>query len=307
MARFLVTGGCGFIGSHLCRHLVDRGDDVVVIDNLDTGKKENLPEKVTFFESCITQEGIVQSLFQDIDGCFHLAAIASVVRTQREWLASHRINQSGFINILLAARQRNVPIVYASSAAVYGGNKALPLKETFSCQPLSPYAVDKLGCEGHAKVASLSDGTPTMGLRFFNVFGPGQDPRSPYSGVISIFLSRLLEGLPIEIFGDGKQTRDFIFVEDVVNYLVSAMAHAAPGHSDILNVCSGWEISLHDLIASLSRLLEVKPEVVYRPARIGDVKRSVGDPNHAQTVLGMRPQFTFEAGLARLIAMYQTA
>jgi UDP-glucose 4-epimerase len=228
LAYFLVTGGCGFIGSHLVVALVARGDRVRVLDDLSTGRRENLPPGVELVLGDVADPAAVRVAMAGVQGCFHLAAIASVERGVREWLVTHRANLSGSITVFDVARaEGGVPVVYASSAAIYGDQKRLPVSEDAIPRPLSAYGADKLGSEQHALVAGQVHGVPTMGLRFFNVFGPRQDPKSPYSGVISIFCDRLSRGEPIDIFGDGSQTRDFIFVADVVAGLLAAMPAAS--------------------------------------------------------------------------------
>ena len=224
MATILVTGGCGFIGSHLCGALRARGDTVRVLDDLSTGSAANLAPGAKLLLGDVNQPLALREAMAGVDACFHLAAIASVERGVTEWLATHRTNLSATIAVMDAARVAGVPVVYASSAAVYGQQAALPLDETARPAPLSAYGADKLGCEQHAKVAGHVHGLPTMGLRFFNVFGPRQDPSSPYSGVISIFCDRLRQGLPVRLYGDGGQTRDFIYVGDVVAALLQALA-----------------------------------------------------------------------------------
>ena len=228
MSRFLVTGGAGFIGSHLCDALVRRGDTVRVLDDLSTGHRSNLPEGVELTVGDIADPDTALAATEGVDGCFHLAAIASVERGVNDWLGTHRANLTGTIAILDAIRRHGTrtPVVYASSAAVYGDCRTIPIPEAAERRPLSAYGADKYGCELHALTASHVHGIPTTGLRFFNVYGPRQDPRSPYSGVISIFCERILAGQPIRVYGDGAQTRDFIHVGDVVAALGAAMRAA---------------------------------------------------------------------------------
>ena len=195
MATYLVTGGCGFIGSHLCSALRGAGHRVRVLDDLSTGVAANLAPGADLVRGDVADAGLVRRAMDGAAGCFHLAAIASVERGTRDWLGTHRVNLSGAVAVLeAAARLGGVPVVYASSAAVYGDCEALPLAEDAPTRPLSAYGADKLGCEQHARVAGVVHGVPTLGLRFFNVFGPRQDPGSPYSGVISIFCERLSRG-----------------------------------------------------------------------------------------------------------------
>ena len=224
MALYLVTGGCGFIGSHLVEDLLNRGHRVRILDDLSTGKRSNLPagapsRQCELITGDVIDRELVERCFEGVDHCFHLAAVASVQRSNEDWSGTHRINLTGAINIFDAARRQRVPVVYASSAAVYGDNADTPLQESAQLRPLTAYGADKLGCELHARVASLVHSVPTTGLRFFNVYGPRQCASSPYSGVISIFADRLTRAEPLVVFGDGEQTRDFIFVKDVVAFL----------------------------------------------------------------------------------------
>ena len=223
--HYLITGGCGFIGSHLAERLLAGGHRVTIIDDLTTGKRENAPAGAEVVIADITTPGVFDAVAEQVDGCFHLAAIVSVQRSSKDWLRTHQVNASGTVALLdaIARKGRRVPVVFASSAAVYGDNAHIPLKETALCTPLSAYGADKLTCELHAFVASHIHGIPTIGLRVFNVYGPRQDPLSPYSGVISIFAHRMKQHLPITIYGDGEQSRDFIYVGDVVSGLVASM------------------------------------------------------------------------------------
>ncbi len=227
MALYLVTGGAGFIGSHLVDALLARGDVVRVLDDLSTGKRENLDPRAMLTVGDVADAAVVAGAMQGVDGCFHLAAVASVELGNRDWLGTHRTNLTGAITIFDAARRarpdRTVPVVYASSAAVYGDTPDLPLAESAATRPLSAYGADKLGCELHGRVAATVHGVRNAGCRFFNVYGPRQDPGSPYSGVISIFFNRIGRGQGITIFGDGGQTRDFIYVADVVEALLTTM------------------------------------------------------------------------------------
>ena len=217
MPRFLVTGGAGFIGSHLVHALLEEGHAVRVLDDLSSGHRENLPQQVELAEADVTDPAAVESAIDDVDGCFHLAAIASVARSHRDWLRSHQVNLTGTINVFDRARpsrrRRELPVVYASTAAIYGNCGSFPVDEESPAAPLSAYGADKHACELHARVAGAIHGVPTIGLRFFNLYGPRQDPLSPYSGVISIFADRLLRGEPVEILGDGEQARDFTFIK----------------------------------------------------------------------------------------------
>ena len=288
MGHFLVTGGCGFIGSHLCDALLGEGHDVRVLDDLSSGRLTNLAAGATLIEGTITDPATVAAALEGVEGCFHLAAIASVERGVREWAETHRINITGTITIFEAiARQRaRVPVVYASSAAVYGDCTVLPIVETADRAPASAYGADKYACELHARVATQLHDIPTTGLRFFNVYGPRQNPQSPYCGVISIFADRLRRGEPIDIYGDGEQTRDFIAVADVVAALAAAMTRSLP-RAPVFNVCTGTPTSVLEVAGIIAELCGVRPEMRFRPARSGEIRHSIGSAARARTALGL--------------------
>jgi UDP-glucose 4-epimerase len=316
MALYLVTGGAGFIGSHLVDALLTRGDRVRVLDDLSTGKRENLDPAAELIVGDVADAACVAGAMQGVDGCFHLAAVASVELGNRDWLGTHRTNLTGAITVFDAARRaradRTVPVVYASSAAVYGDTPDLPLAETAATRPLSAYGADKLGCELHARVATLVHGVRTAGCRFFNVYGPRQDPASPYSGVISIFFNRIGQGQGITIFGDGGQTRDFVYVADVVQALLKAMGQDSGGqHSreqesvgpHVFNVCTGKTTSLLELAAAIGLVFGRTPAITFGAARAGDIRESLGDPGMTREVLGFSATLPIEEGL-RLMAAY---
>lgn len=300
--KYLVTGGAGFIGSHLCDALLTGGFDVVVLDDLSTGKESNLDERVELIVGCITQPDVVAKAMQGVDGVFHLAAIASVTRSLEDWSFTHRVNQSGAVEVFDRAAQRGVPVVYASSAAVYGDNTALPLKETAMTHPLSPYGLDKLLCEWQAEMGARIKGLKSVGLRFFNVYGPRQDPRSPYSGVISIFSDRLKQGQALGVFGDGEQTRDFIFVSDIVAALAASMQklHQGAFARLVSNVCRGESVSVNTLAQVLSQVAGVSARIGYKPPREGDIVHSRGDATLMNEKLGVMAQTDLEQGLEAL-------
>ena len=300
MANWLVTGGCGFIGSHLVEALVARGDRVRIIDDLSTGKREHAVAGTELIVGCVTDAKKVADAMHGIDGCFHLAAIASVERGRTEWLATHRANLTGTISVFDAARAaRNgqpLPVVYASSAAVYGDNPNVPLSEDMLTAPLSAYGADKLGCELHGRVAWHIHRVPNIGLRFFNVYGPRQDPRSPYSGVISIFVDRLRAGRGIDVHGDGSQVRDFVFVTDVVSHLLAAMQKAT-AENRVFNVCTGKSTSILTLAQAIGRVLRREPSIARQPPRQGDIKVSLGNPANAMRFLGVTAEVALDQGL----------
>jgi len=306
MTLYLVTGGAGFIGSHLVDALLARGDRVRVLDDLSTGKRENLPAEAELIVGDVADPPRVAEAMAGVDGCFHLAAVASVERGNRDWLGTHRTNLTGAITVFDAARRANpsgpTPVVYASSAAVYGDADDLPLKETATLRPLSAYGADKLGCELHARVATLVHGVATTGFRFFNVFGPRQDPGSPYSGVISIFFNRIGRGQGIAIFGDGGQTRDFIYVADVVRALLAGMRRNATGPT-VFNVCTGKTTSLIELAQAIGNVFGRQPDIRFDPPRAGDIRASLGNPEMAREWLDFSARTSLENGL-RLMAEF---
>ncbi len=305
---FLVTGGAGFIGSHLVAALLADGHRVRVVDDLSTGRRENLPDGVSFIEGSITDAALMQDAVGGIAGCFHLAAIASVERGIAAWLATHQVNLGGLITLFEAIRAlpAPVPVVYASSAAVYGDAATLPITEETTTRPLSAYGADKLGCEQHALVASHVHGIPTLGLRFFNVYGPRQDPRSPYSGVISIFCDRLRAGQPIAVFGDGAQTRDFVFVADVVAALGAAMARLRVTPASVFNVCTGRATSVRDLAETIAGLCGRRADMRFAPARKGEIRHSLGAPEAMQAALGLGDPVPLRHGLAATLNWLET-
>jgi UDP-glucose 4-epimerase len=302
LPHYLVTGGCGFIGSHLCAALIARGDRVRVLDDLSTGSRANLAPGAELMVGDVSDPATVATAMQGVDRCFHLAAIASVERGVREWLLTHRVNLSGTIAVFDAARAANkIPVVYASSAAVYGEQETLPIAEDAPKTPLSAYGADKLGCEQHAKVAGHVHGVPSMGLRFFNVFGARQDPKSPYSGVISIFCDRLSARQPVKIFGDGSQTRDFIHVADVVAGLLAAMQVASP-QAPVLNLCTGQATSVLELARLIATLSNAPHAPEHLPPRSGEIRHSLGDPARARAMLGLGAPTPLREGLAATLA-----
>ncbi len=305
--RYLVTGGAGFIGSHLCDALLDGGHAVVVLDDLSTGKRGNLDPRASLAVGDVADPRAVRAAAEGVDGVFHLAAIASVERGNQDWPGTHRINQGGTVAVLDAARAQNrVPVVYASSAAIYGDAGEAVAREDRVPAPLTAYGADKLGSELHARVASLVHGVPTLGLRFFNVYGPRQDPGSPYSGVISIFADRIGRGEEITLHGDGGQTRDFVHVGDVVAHLLAGMrrlgepVQAPGGQASRFNVCTGRAVSVRSLAEILAGLHGVPLRTRQGAARAGDIRHSCGSNEAAVAALGVQAQVRLEQGLAGL-------
>lgn len=311
--RYLVTGGAGFIGSHLCDALLAGGHAVVVLDDLSTGKRGNLDPRASLGIGDVADPHAVRMAAAGVDGVFHLAAIASVERGNQDWPGTHRINQGGTVAVLDAARAHGrVPVVYASSAAVYGDTGDAVAREDRMPAPLTAYGADKLGSELHARVASLVHGVPTLGLRFFNVYGPRQDPSSPYSGVISIFAHRIGGNEEITLHGDGGQTRDFVHVSDVVAHLLAGMvrleARAGNGEPErfpgeapaCYNVCTGRAVSIRSLAEILAGLHGVALRARQEAARAGDIRHSCGSNGAAVAAFGVQAQVQLEQGLATL-------
>ena len=301
MACYLVTGGAGFMGSHLADALSRQGHRVRVLDDLSSGHRQNLPRQIEFLHGDITRPTTVEEAFEGIDACFHLAAIASVVRSNREWLRTHEVNLTGTLNILNQARRlrhrREVPVVYASSAAIYGNCGTVPIGEDTPIAPLSAYGADKCACELHARVAGAVHEVPTVGLRFFNLYGPRQDAQSPYSGVIALFADRLRLGESVEIFGDGGQVRDFTYIGDAVGALHKALK-AARTSAPVFNICTGKGTSVRALAEIMAELYHADMTACYSPARSGEVRISIGDPRRAAAQLGFRAETTLADGLA---------
>jgi UDP-glucose 4-epimerase len=314
VGTYLVTGGCGFIGSHLADRLLADGHAVRILDDLSTGKLANKPAAAPLIQACITDAAAVKDAAAGCDGIFHLAAIASVERTTQDWIGTHRVNLTGTIAVFEAARRARqgnpVPVVYASSAAIYGSTQAARLDERCLPAPASAYGADKLGCELHARAATFIHGVPTIGLRFFNVYGLRQDPRSPYSGVISIFCDRLTGGRAIDIHGDGMQLRDFVHVSDVVSALARAMNRLTAGATsepEVFNVCSGTGTTIGGLAQLLARLTGQRLETRHGPARAGDVRHSLGDPTRAGLLLAFHSAVSLEAGLGQMLGVQRAA
>jgi UDP-glucose 4-epimerase len=303
----LVTGGAGFIGSHLVEALLARGDTVRVLDNLSSGHLENLShviDRIDFIEGNICDVATVQQATTDIDFIFHLAAMVSVPKSIVEPTQAELINSMGTLNVLNAAKTAGVRrLVLSSTCAIYGDEPTLPKTETMCPQPKSPYAISKLTAEHYCQIFNGLFGLETVILRYFNIFGLRQDPSSVYSGVISIFVDKLSQGLAPTIFGNGQQTRDFVFVDDVVRAnLLAAEAPNAAG--EIFNIGTGHPISINQLYKNLGHIFnrELKPH--YEPARTGDIFHSYTNPSRARVVLGWQAEVGFEEGLKRLVETY---
>ncbi len=305
MARYLVTGGAGFIGSHLTRALLSRGETVRVLDDFSTGKRENLtgPEirgasgRLEVLEADLRDAARVKQAVRDVEVVFHEAAFVSVPESMERPEACLDVNVNGSMVLLEAARKAGVKrIVTASSAAVYGDSKELPLAEDSALHPLSPYAASKRVNELYAELYTRSLGIEVTGLRYFNVYGPRQNPGSVYAAVVPIFIRRLLDGKAVTIFGDGGQTRDLIYVGDVVRANLLAAQHpAAPGQ--IFNICTGQATSVLELATALGSLFPSSPTPEFGPPRAADIYASIGRPTKAENVLGFRAETSLSVGL----------
>jgi len=310
MTRYVVTGGAGFIGSALVRFLLTRGNsEVRVIDNLLTGFERNLEEvrsRIQFFRTDIRDYAALAPVMRAADVVFHLAAIPSVPRSIHDPVPSHEVNIDGTFNVLRACAEAKVQrMVYAASSSAYGDTEVLPKVETMLPRPKSPYAAQKLAGEYYASVFHSCFGLEPVALRFFNVYGERQDPSSPYSGVLSLFLQALIERRSPTIFGDGNQTRDFTYVEDVV--ALCAKAAAAPGVAGkVYNAGNGNRYSLNEVWALLQKIEGVTLPANFAPPRPGDVRDSQADTMAARLDLGHAPQYTLEEGLRRTLAWFRT-
>lgn len=300
---YLITGGAGFIGSHLADALLAAGHRVRVLDDFSTGHMHNLDPRCEVIEADVRDLGALSHAMAGTEGCFHLAAVASVARANEDWIGTHAINLGATVAVLETARALGrLPVVYASSAAVYGRLDGVA-REDGTPSPMTAYGADKLGCELHAGVGALVHGVPSVGFRFFNVYGPRQDPASPYSGVISIFADAVAAGQPITLHGDGAQTRDFVFVRDVVAHLMAGMHYcASTAGAHVLNVCTGEETSILDLARLLGETSGRTPVLRRGPPRAGDIARSVGSPERARAVLGVQATVTLRDGLRETAA-----
>ena len=309
MGIYTITGGAGFIGSHLADALLASGHRVRVVDDFSTGRIEHLDPRCEIMRGDVCDPGLVRRAMLGAAGCFHLAAIASVARANEDWLGTHRVNLGGTVTTLDAARHLGgVPVVYASSAAVYGRVERAA-DERSETAPLTAYGADKRGSELHASAGTLVHGIPTLGFRFFNVYGPRQDPHSPYSGVISIFAKTIVSGQTVTINGDGGQTRDFIFVADIVRFLLAGMQALEEGREGlsgtVLNACTGRETSVVELARIIGELAGRDVRMRHGPARPGDIRRSVGSAMRAGALLGVSARTELRDGLAGTLAGLQ--
>jgi UDP-glucose 4-epimerase len=312
MKKVIVTGGAGFIGSHLSRKLCERGYQVTILDDLSTGKKDNIADlvihpvgegKVKFVHDSILKSPLLKKLFAGVDYVFHLAAIASVPASIRDPFTSHIVNLTGTLNVLEAARTSRVKkVVFFSSAAVYGDTPILPQYEGMLPAPLSPYAVTKLGGENYCAAYKNVYQLDTVSLRFFNVYGPGQDPKSQYAAAIPKFIIKVLAGEPPVIFGSGEQTRDFVFVKDAAAAAILAAETDAAG---LYNVGMGHSVTVNELVRLILKITGKNLKPVYQEARSGDILHSLADISRIKE-LGFQPEFTLEAGLKETAGFFSS-
>ncbi len=306
--RFVVTGGAGFIGSNTVEELVRRGHSVVVLDDLSSGKEENLAEsrnKITFIKGSITDIEVVRKAMHEAECVLHLAARTSVPRSVKDPIETNRINVDGTLSVLVAARDAKVKrVVFAASSSAYGESGTLPKVETMEPQPISPYGLTKYVGELYAQAFGRCYGLENVSLRYFNIFGPRQDPSSPYSGVLAKFCTAFLEDTQPVIFGDGEQTRDFTYVENAVqaNLLACEAPHAS---GKVFNIGVGERFSLNQTVALLCKISGKSLEAKYDPPREGDIRDSQADISQAREFLGYEPKVGFEEGLRRTFEWYR--
>ncbi|MGB9630171.1 MAG: SDR family oxidoreductase [Thermodesulfobacteriota bacterium] len=310
MARVLVTGGAGFIGSHLTEALLRQGHLVRVIDNYSTGKRENLIFDQSYpfleiIEGDIREIEVCKEVMKEIEYVFHQAAIPSVQRSIEDPLTTHSANVEGTLNLLVSAKETGVArFIYASSSSIYGDTPTLPKKEEMPPHPLSPYALQKYIGEQYCRLFSRLYGLETACLRYFNIFGPRQDPTSIYSAVIPRFIDALLNGRAPVIYGDGEQSRDFTYIDNVIQANLLAM-EAEKLNGEVINVACGERISLNQLLDLLKKILGSRISPIYEEARKGDVKHSLADIQKAKQILGYEPQVGIHTGLSKTIEYFQ--
>ncbi len=306
--KYIVTGGAGFIGSHIVENLVQNNQEVVILDNLLSGTLSNIEpflkkDTVSFVKGSITDLPLLTKTFEGADGIFHEGAIASVPRSIANPVATNEANVTGTLNVLVAARDCGVrKVLFASSSSVYGNSLTLPKHEDMIPHPLSPYAVSKLAGEEYLKVFSEVYGLKTLSLRYFNVFGPRQDPKSEYSAVIPKFITGILNHKSLTVYGDGGQTRDFTYVKDVVQANIKAMQSDAQG---VFNVAYCKRIDLNELASLIMEITGITVPIMYEPPRTGDVRDSLADITRAQDAFGYAPEYTVKTGLTETIEWYR--
>lgn len=309
MALYLVTGGAGFIGSHLAEGLVARGDKVRVIDNLESGKIENIKDfcnDIEFVEGDVRDKGTLEGAMADVDYVLHVAALRSVPRSVDDPFATNEVNVQGTLNVLWYAKEAGVRrVVFASSSSVYGMEERLPQREGGPLAPVSPYAVSKLAGEYYCSTFSSIYGLETVRLRYFNVFGPRQDPRSQYAAVVPIFISGGLNGEQVEVHGDGLQSRDFTYIANTVD--ATLLASTTPGISgQVFNIACGERHTILALIKTIEKFIGKDVKYVHTEARKGDIRHTMADINKSQKLMGYKPNVTFEEGLTKTVEWFKT-
>ncbi len=305
----LVTGGAGFIGSHLAETLLGRGHEVRVLDDFSSGRERNLAgfhDRIRLIRGDIRSPETVAEAIRGVDWVFHLAAAASVPRSVDDPLGVTEINVTGTLNVLMAARDANVRrVIYAASSSAYGESSVTPKHEDLPTDVRSPYAASKVAGEDYCRAFYRVYGLETVCLRYFNVFGPRQDPGSPYAAVVPLFAAALMENRPPVVYSDGEQTRDFTYVANVIDAnMLAAEAQAAPGH--VINAACGDEFSVNDLLARIGELLGVVPQPTFLPPRAGDVRHSRADVRRARQLLGFEPKGSFQEGLEQTVSWYRS-
>lgn len=300
----LVTGGCGFIGSHLVDALIKDGHDVVVLDDLSTGSREDMNPKARLLEGSVITPGIFDTFLKSVERCFHLASIVSGDRKNANWYAAHQVNSGGTVNLFdsIARSERKIPVVYASSSFVYGTSNRVPLAEAAGAEPVTPYAVDKLAAEKQASIAWNIHGIPNMGLRMFNVYGPRMKTNSPYTSILSYFNNNLSKGKSITIYGSGRESRDYIHVSDVILGLRTAMEKLTQkkAECDVMNICTGNAVTSLALAEMVGAMLGKKPDIEYKESRRVETRASVGDPSRAKSRLGFQARMALKEGIKKI-------
>jgi len=303
----VVIGGAGFIGSNLAEALAKK-NQVIVVDDLSTGHLENIQDliknhSITFIEGSVTNIDLLQKTFKNVDYVFHQAAMASVSLSIKNPVLTHDANVNGTLNVLIAARDNNVEkVVFASSCAVYGNQSDLPIKENIPPNPSSPYATSKIMCENYCQIFTESYNLSTTSLRYFNVYGPRQNPAGEYAAVIPKFIIRVLDGKPPEIFGDGKQTRDFIFINDIIEANILAAKSSSDG---VFNIGNGTPISINEVAKLVMKITGTDLDIIYSDARQDDIRHSFADISKAKEILQYKPIFSLTDGLDRTIKQFQ--
>jgi nucleoside-diphosphate-sugar epimerase len=309
MTKYLVTGGAGFIGSNIVKKLLENGESVRVLDNLSTGKIENIKpflDKIEFINGDFTDLEIAKKAVEGVDYVLHQGAIPSVPRSIDDPIKTNNANILGTLNMLMASKDAGVKrFVYAASSSAYGDSPTMPKEESMNTAPKSPYAIQKLTAELYCQIFYKIYGLETVCLRYFNVFGPNQDPESVYSAVIPIFIKKMLKSEAPMIYGDGKTSRDFTYVDNNVDANLKACAASKNCAGEVINIACGYEISLNDLVDKINKALGTEIKSIYKEERKGDVKHSLADISKAKKLLGYKPIVNFDEGLGKTIEFYK--